>query len=130
MLAKITGICYNKSVLIRLLFSICKGVIIRMERTYNKSFIQILVDWAKNFVLSEEKDEVTTVDDKAIAKILEQGQNEAEKLEETLKINKKKKEPEHEQSFPQVKKQDIKPITKNREVKIENQNKDDNERIK
>ncbi len=97
-----------------------------MERTYNKSFIQILVDWAKNFVLSEEKDEVTTIDDKEIAKILEQGQNEAGKLEETLKIKKNK---EAEKTFAQVKQQDIKPITKNREVKRENSNKD-NERIK
>ena len=129
MLAKITGICYNKSVLIRLLFSICKGVISRMEKTYNKSFIQILVDWAKNFVLSEEKDEVTTIDDKAIAEILEQGQKEAEKLEGTLKIKKNKEAEKAEKTFAQVKQQDIKPITKNREVKRENLNKD-NERIK
>ena len=100
-----------------------------MEKTYNKSFIQILVDWAKNFVLSEEKDEVTTIDDKAIAEILEQGQKEAEKLEGTLKIKKNKEAEKAEKTFAQVKQQDIKPITKNREVKRENLNKD-NERIK
>ena len=74
-----------------------------MEKTYNRSFVQTLVNWAKSFVLSQDEDEITTIDDKNVAAILAQGQNDTEKLENSLKIVKKGKDKSKEfAQFEQV----------------------------